>query len=337
MSLTGANLQSHEESREFKDPTAGTLLSRIAGKSSEAHAAIDLVLSSFASVATNTIFSDPNIKITDPLPLAIPSGIRRYGQWQLPANTELRLRYWHMLDPSASIDDLLRRCLMKGLPYRIFLPTEPSSPTYSLFRDHALSVDTAGLLEHGETKIITASLAQRYFGRVHELLRQPDAHKFMECGGLLSRIARHYAPGLLVRAFDGPPLDRRGTELNADSTHYANRIGQAEIQTLMGLTTNSSSLWPHPVLYENSDKYNGEWTAANEIWFLKHANRIQGCMNGTLRSGRDWQKAIRGHTDEQIASPTVIGTVAHASAVCEKLVMEYPEFWDGFDSMPFVL
>ncbi|KIM75851.1 hypothetical protein PILCRDRAFT_13227 [Piloderma croceum F 1598] len=238
MSLTGANLQSHKESREFKDSTAGTLLSHMAGtslKSSEAHAAIDLVLSSFASVATNTTFSGPDVKITD----------------------------------------------------------------------------------------------------VHELLRQPDAHKFMECGGLLSRIARHYAPGLFVRAFNGPPLDRRGTELNTDGTHYANRIGQAEIQTLMGLTTNSS-LWPHPVLYENSDKYNGEWTVANEIWFLKHANRIQGCMAGTLRSGRDWQKAIRGHTDEQIASPTVIGTVAHASAVCEKLVMEYPEFWDGFDSMPFV-
>jgi hypothetical protein len=306
-------------------------------ESSEARrdAAIKLVLSSFASVATNTTFSGPDIQITDPLPLAIPSGVRQYGQWKVPASTEVRLRYWHMLDTSASFDNLLRRCLMKGLPYRIVLPVASSSPTYSFFRDSALSVDTASLLEQGQTKRVTVSLVQQYFRNVHELLGQPDAHKFIECGGLLSRIARHYAPGLLARAFDGPPSDRRGTELDADGTHYANQVRQAEIQTLIGLTTNSSGLWPYPALYEYSDKYNGEWTEANEGWFLKQVGRIQGCTDGALRSGSDWRRAIRGHTDEQSASSTVIGTLAHARAICGKLDMEYPEFWGGLDSMPF--
>ena len=105
---------------------------------------------------------------------------------------------------------------------------------------------------------------------------------------------------------------------------------------LIGLTTNNSCLWPYPVWYEYSDKYNGEWTEANEGWFLKHVDRIQGCTDGSLQSGRDWQKAIRGHTDEQAASSTVIGTVAHARAICGKLVMEYPEFSGGLESMPFI-
>jgi hypothetical protein len=299
------------------------------------NAAIQLVLSFFASSATNTIFSGPDVPITDPLPLAVPAHIREYGRLKVPANTELRLRYWHLLDTTASVDNLLGRCLMKGLPYRVCTPSVPSLPTHSFFRGHALVVDTANLLKQGQTKSVAATTVQSYFDNVQKLLRQPDAHKFLECGGLISRIARHYAPGLLALAFNGPPLDWQDTELDAGGTHRALRVRQAEIQTLLGLTTNSSSLWPSPDLYENSDKYNGEWTQANEAWFSKHAANIQGCMQGCLRSGRDWQRAVRGHTVQQIASPTTIGTVAHARASCDKLTFKYPEFWSAFDHMSF--
>jgi hypothetical protein len=339
MSDKEANPQSYEEPQESK-----ALFSCIAGtsvKPSEARrdAAIILVLSFFTSSATNTTFSGPDVQITDPLPSVIPSRIKQYGRLRVPANTELRLRYWHMLDPTASIDDLLRRCLMKSLPYRIFLPTGAlSSPNHSFFRNHALSVDKANLLEQGQTKRVSAAMVQKYFENISGLLSQPDAHKFLECGGLLSRIARHYAPGLLVCAFNGPPSDGQGTELSADGTSCAHHVRHAEIQTLIGLTTNSSSLWPFPDRYENSDKYNGEWTQANETWFLKQATKIQGCAEGCLRSGRDWQNAVRGHTNVQIASPTTIGTVEHAKASCDKLVMEYPEIWSNFDRiMSFTL
>ena len=36
-----------------------------------------------------------------------------------------------------------------------------------------------------------------------------------------------------------------------------------EIQTLLGVTTNDNSFWPYPHWYEQSSRYNGEWTAAN--------------------------------------------------------------------------
>jgi hypothetical protein len=338
----GANQRSHEQIRESRNPIINSHLLHTTGTSlgpsdARRNAAIQLLLSFFASSATNTIFSDPDVQITDPLPLAVPAHIRKCVRLKVPANTELRLRYWHLLDPTASVDNLLVRCLTKGLPYRVCIPSVPSLPTNSFFRDHALVVDTANLLEQGQTKSVTTPLVQSYFVNVQRLLRQPDAHKFLECGGLISRIARHYAPGLLALAFNGPRLDWRGTELDADGTHYTYNVRQAEIQTLLGLTTNSSSLWPSPDLYENSDKYNGEWTQANEAWFLKHAAKIQGCMQGCLRSGRDWRKAVRGHTDQQIASPTTIGTVAHARASCDKLTLEYPEFWSAFDHMSFTL
>jgi hypothetical protein len=317
-------------------------LSRTAGTNLEPsnarrNGAIQLVLSFFAPSATNTVFSGSDVQINDPLPVAIPAHIRECGQVKVPANTELRLRHWHLLDPTTSVHNLLGRCLTKGLPYRVCLPSMQSSPTHHFFRNHALAVDTADLLELGQTKSVTAYMVQRYFRNVEGLLGQPDAHKFLECGGLISRITRHYAPGLLVVAFNGPLLDRRGTVPDADSTYCEHHVKQAEIQTLLGLTTNSSSFWPSPDLYENSDKYNGEWTQANETWFLKHAAKIQGCMKGCLRSGRDWQNAVRGHTVEEIASPVTVGTVAHARASCDKLILEYPEFWQAFDRMPFIL
>jgi hypothetical protein len=132
-----------------------------------------------------------------------------------------------------------------------------------------------------------------------------------------------------------PPLDMHGTEVDGNGTHYAMRITQAEIHTLVGLTSQNNTFRPYPTLYEGSQKYNGEWTEANEGWFLKHVNRIQGCTPGCIRSGTDWRNAIRPHTNEAAGDPTTSGTVAHARASCAKLVEEYPDFSNAFNRMFF--
>jgi hypothetical protein len=290
-------------------------------------AAMSLVLSFFPLSSTKTIFSGPDISLPCSLPLSIPSSIRTYGWLKVPANTELRLRYWHLLDPAATIDDLLRRCIVKGLPYCILLPSSQGT----FFRESSFVVDKAHPIVQAH-KTVTLDMVQEYFRNVRRLLGQPDAHKFIEYGGLISRIVRHFAPGLSARAFDGPSLREGPTDI--ENTHYGHHITQAEIQTLLGFTSNNNTFWPHPHCYENSPKYNGEWTQANEAWFENHVNRISTCAASCIRSQTDWRRNIRPHNAEAGTSPTTIGTVAHAKACCTKLLHEHPDLWSAYNRFP---
>jgi hypothetical protein len=88
--------------------------------------AINLVLSFFPPLTMQSIFCSPDIRFAGPLPLAMSRNIEQNGQWKVPAGTELRLRYWHLLEPTVTRDGLLRHCLFKGLPYRIYLPVASS-------------------------------------------------------------------------------------------------------------------------------------------------------------------------------------------------------------------
>src|SRR6202451_2644577 len=82
-------------------------------------AAIAYIQLSFPPSPTHISFNGSVVNIDQITPVPIPDIIRREGTLTVPASTELRMRYWHLLDPQQSIPDLLTRCLAKGLPYSI--------------------------------------------------------------------------------------------------------------------------------------------------------------------------------------------------------------------------
>lgn len=162
-------------------------------------------------------------------------------------------------------------------------------------------------------------MVEQYLNNVQQVLGRPHAHKFLEYGGLIWRIVRHYdPPELYTTALTRPsPLDAP--------------VMQDEIRTLLGVTTNENSFWPYPHWYEQSSRYNGEWTAANEAWFQRHLQTIECARTGGLRAGRAWQTTIHIHTAAEVADPKISGTMAHAQACCARLVREWPELWDRFN------
>jgi hypothetical protein len=279
--------------------------------------AITFIQSSFPSSRTNTVFAGPAIQIDHTTPMPIPGLLQQKGRLTVPANTELRMRYWHLFDPDLSVSGLLTRSLIKGLPYSVALPPAFSSnislPTLQQSLPH---------IPQGRNESVSRCMVDRYLNNVQMVLSRPHAYKLLERGGLIWRIVRHYGPQVYARAFIGP--------LPA-ATGHNNVITPDEIQALLGVTTNSNSFWPYPEWYEKSGRYNGEWSAANEAWFIKHAEDIRYARQGSLRGGRSWQHTIRIHTAEMVSDAAVSGTMAHAQACCTHLAGEWPELWDRFD------
>jgi hypothetical protein len=166
-------------------------------------------------------------------------------------------------------------------------------------------------------------MVDQYLNNVRTVLSRPHAYKLLERGGLIWRIVRHYDPQVYARAFIGPLRA-------ADNSTGRNRaFTPDEIQTLLGVTTNC--FWPYPEQCGKSSRYNGEWIAANEAWFIKHAEDIRYARQGSLRGGRSWQHTIHIHIAEMVSDAIVSGTMAHAQACCTHLARKWPELWDRFD------
>jgi hypothetical protein len=280
-------------------------------------AAIAYIQSSFPPSAANTIFDSPPIDTGQVTPLPIPHIVRQEGRLTVPASTELRMRYWHLFDPELPIPDLLARCLTKGLPYHIFFLTSSSKPPH-----FALQPAIAPIPQARDEKL-SERMVNQYFSNVQTVLSQPHAYKFLEYGGLIWRIVRHFGPEVYAKALVGP-TPAAGSDRNIP-------IATDEIQTLLGVTTNGNSFWPYPHWYEKSSRYNGEWTAANEAWFNRHLQKINYAQAGGILAGRAWQHTIRIHTTTEVSNPTISGTMTHAQACCTHLVREWPELWDSFD------
>jgi hypothetical protein len=283
--------------------------------------AIAYIQSSFPTTRTHTAFASPVVNVNNTEPAPIPDTIRRGGQLTVPASTELRIRYWHLVDPQLSVPDLLTRCLIKGLPYSISLPLVTPDISPPAIR-HS---DSRSLIQQTRNEKVSVGMVKKYFSNVQMVLRRPHAYKFLEYGGLIWRIVRQYGSTVYANAFIGPAAALDG------HNSYNGPVTVDEIQMLLGVTTNNNSFWPYPEWYEKSNRYNGEWTTANEAWFVQHAKDIQYARDGSLRGGRMWQNNIRIHTAEIASDPAISGTMAHASACCSHLVTEWPELWDGFD------
>ena len=297
-------------------------------------AAIEFIRSSFPPVVTQTVFCGPEVPSGNATLLPIPDHVQQVGRLAVPANTELRMRVWHLADHTTSISSLLTRCLAKGLPYRISLPLV-SSTTTSYFPSHAFSTGNPSfpLIRQQQYEKLSKRMVRQYHANVQAILSLPDARKFLTCGGLLWRIVKHYAPGLYPAALQGPSSatdsPHQHLDVDPDGNYYTDLITPEEIKTLLGVTTNSNSFWPYPMWYEGSNWYNGEWTEANEAWFIKHANNIKYSRDGCLRSGRNWQTSIQTHTlAEASGNP---GTIPHARACCTAVVQNWPDLWAAFD------
>jgi hypothetical protein len=284
-------------------------------------AAIAFIRSSFPSSSTNTRFDSPAVNIDQITPSSIPDIIWREGQLTVPASTELRMRFWHLLDPQLSPSDLLTHCHTKGLPYCISSRTTSSNVSIPTLQ---CNKSDAHLIPQRRQDKVSLSMVMKYLENVRTVLSRPHAYKLLEQGGLIWRIVRHYSPAVYANAFTGRA---NGLQKNAGQD---DPITPDEIQMLLGATANSNSFWPYPEWYEGSARYNGEWTAANEAWFIKHIGEINRAGMSSIRSGRQWQTNIGIYTSVQVSDPTTTGTMAHAQACCSHLVKEWPELWDSF-------
>jgi hypothetical protein len=286
-------------------------------------AAIAYIQSSFPPSPTHISFNGSVVNIDQIIPAPIPDIICREGMLTVPASTELRMRYWHLLDPQQSIHDLLTRCLAKGLPYSISSKLSVTSSNNAI---RACKSETH-LIPQDRSEKLSIRIVNEYLANVRTVLRRPHSYKFLEQGGLLWRIVREYSPEVYTNAFTS-----RAAALNNDEGYNA-PITAEEIQMLLGMTTNNNSFWPYPMWYEQSTRFNGEWTEANEQWFVKHLEDIQYLRPSGFRAGQAWQTTIRTHTHDRASDPTNSGTIAHAKAHCSHLVETWPELLDGFNVM----
>ena len=304
-------------------------------------AAIDYILTSFPPSATMTEFCNSSAQNGDVTFSAIPDHVLRHGRLTMPATTEIRLRYWHLRDPSAKLYDLLTRCVSKGLAFCIFLSNTFRTTLDSTLLRHSSQfvLDTSTrLIKQNPHQKVSPALVKEYLENVHEVLRRPQARRLVLYGGLLSRIVRQYAPNLYAEALLGPSaaaVDLGRLNVDYDGTHFTDLITPGEINMLLGLTTNQNTFWPYPEQYERSSKYNGEWSAANEAWFQRQAEAINYSKVGCLRSGVAWRNAIRPYIPEEYSCATKPGTAAHATACCAHLTKEWPELWDLSDFSSF--
>jgi hypothetical protein len=182
-------------------------------------------------------------------------------------------------------------------------------------------------------------MVKQYYDNVREVLSRPHARRYLGCGGLLWRITREYSPDLYTDALLGPSITAMlcgRAEMNEDSTYYTDKVMDEEVKMLLGFTSNSNSFWPLPEWYEHSSRYNGEWTAANEAWFVQQAARIRMGREGCLRSGRFWQTNIRKYSFEVLSNPATEGTTAHAVACCSHLSLQWTDIWDHWQTFNLI-
>ena len=249
--------------------------------------------------------------------------------------TELRVRYWLLETPGLCLGDLIPRMLAKGLSYQVrvkftdlarFIP--PGVQLGGSKPEYMVNPDT--LLVQGRTASIPEQLVKLYRRQLSDILRRPYARRFLTKGGLLWRIAREWGPPqLYAAALTGPSTD--ASIWHRDDHDYVtstvdDEITSGDINALLGCTDNNYSFWP-PLEYWNA-WHNGEWSAPNEAWFLKHAEVIRSGSHGCARNRSQWRELLR---PQRLKSPETPGSDAHANGLLKRLVEECPELWTGYD------
>ncbi|KAG1885362.1 uncharacterized protein F5891DRAFT_905367, partial [Suillus fuscotomentosus] len=117
---------------------------------------------------------------------------------------------------------------------------------------------------------------QFYEDRVRELLLLPYARRFLTMGGIIWRIALHYGPDhLFSAALSGPSTDAYvHGNIQRNGTHIDDAVFPQDIQLLLGVAADNSSLWPPLDIFDRYQKWTGEWTALWETWFMDRVSMI---------------------------------------------------------------
>ncbi|KAG2107600.1 hypothetical protein DEU56DRAFT_688819, partial [Suillus clintonianus] len=135
-----------------------------------------------------------------------------------------------------------------------------------------------------------------YVRRVQILLQQPHARRFLTMGGILWRIALHYGPsGFFSSAISVPSADASlhlHFDQGADPTVVDDRLSDAEISLLLGITENGS-IWPTLEIWEKNEHWSGEWNAKAERWFQAHIREISTGSHFAIRTRKQWKATVR--------------------------------------------
>lgn len=235
----------------------------------------------------------------------------RIAMFSFPrTDSEWRIRAWRVMNPSWSTTRLLNAALSFHIPFRLCLP----SSTVSLFARQKSSYSASDLASrpfysagYRDTNIAFdnngAGYVQRYLASVVTLLLKPNAGAFLFEGGILSRIAREFAPtDLLNRALMGPSAamtlwsssmrDNDRDTVREFVSPYEEQILIGE-SSLYGTQTEPHSLWPDAHTFAlRFGHWQGIWTPACEEWFqMKLQDLLANRPEAKTRGG--WRNELR--------------------------------------------
>ena len=103
-----------------------------------------------------------------------------------------------------------------------------------------------------------------------------------------------------------------------------------EITTLLGVTSNQQSFWPPLDLFRNGHHFNGEWSAQNETWFQRQAQRILSGDTSALQPHKQWKVDFRRQGAADVPPDALIGMADHARSTMGALLSSYPDVWDSY-------
>ncbi|KAG2038741.1 hypothetical protein BDR03DRAFT_1009492 [Suillus americanus] len=268
-------------------------------------------------VSFNSTFRAPKIPLPDRLTFITS------GRLEISKRTEVRLHLWRSQYPTLPLWFFAYHCLSHGLDWRVFtrltdlahpaLEHPPPKPPH-------LQADPRPLTKG-------SSLLVDYVRRVQALLQQPNARRFLTMGGVIWRIALHYGPaGFFAAASSGPSVDATvhlHFDEGDDHTTVDDRVSEAEIALLLGITENGS-IWPTLDIWERNEHWCGEWNAKSERWFQFRIRQIESSAHFSLHTRKQWKAAIRRHTARAFSNSGTVGTEAHAERVCLELDELFP-------------
>lgn len=281
-------------------------------------------VSMYTAMSNLTISIEGRARLESILPEGtdhFPSSLDSVGYWSAAflqhaiitfqePNSEWRIRAWKTMNPSWSATRLLNAALSFHIPFRLEIPSDStglfarqkaaysasdlaSSPFYSAgYRDTNIAFDPNG-----------AGYAQQYLASLATLLMKPNAGAFLFEGGLLSRIAREFAPADLVdRAMKGPSAavtlwssslrDNDRDTIREFVSPYEEQILIGE-SLLGGAQSEPHSIWPDPLTFATRfGPFQGIWNEACEAWFQARLRCIRANRPDAKTVGQ-WRAELR--------------------------------------------
>lgn len=251
-------------------------------------------------------------------PPAIPPSGERMIAWEPRAG--VRACLWFCEDSTRSPADLLTLAYLMGC--RIYVSTPmadmPPQPNYADFTPLP-----------GKQSLRRTALRQ-YLQNLETLFARPHARAAFLEGGILWRIAVEWAPRWQVDMLWEAVSPAGRIEFNPVKGGAQYALSQNEIDTLMGLTTEGTQIWPPPEFWNRYDKWLGQWTPGNEAWFVQQARNIRaGSL--TPKSLSKWRSQLRMRTLEAENVSDVPGSAAEAEWIVNTVEREFPQALDDLD------